>query len=1490
MLLCPVTALANPTGGTVSAGQAGISQSGNTLDVNQTSNKAVIDWRGFDIAPGETTQFIQPGSSSITLNRVNSGGASQIMGTLTANGNIVIINPNGVLFGKGSNVDVNGLVATTANISNQNFMSGNMTFDQPGNPDASIINNGTITAQEAGLVGFVAPNVVNNGVITAKLGRVQLSSGDTATVDFYGDDLMEVAVSDNVKSQLVANAGTIQADGGKIALTAAAGSKIVNSLITMSGELQANTVGQKNGEIVIYAEGSNAVPNNIPMNRGRRSGNSRVQISGRINATGRNRNEQGGDVTVTGDDVALQAGTVIDTSGDIGGGTIRIGGETHGGGTTPTALNTTVESGVDIYADAITSGNGGSVTVWSDDTTNFAGNIYARGGALSGNGGNVETSGEQNLWAIGHVDTTAANGATGMWLLDPNNYVIDASTDTPGSFIYSIADVTSQLSSSNVTLSASGTFTLDFAGNTLTSNAGHTLTMAATSGFIINSDSTINNNANVTFTGAVNGASAGAQSLTVNAGTGAATFSSTIGATTALKNLSVTSDTVSFGGNIKGTGTLSLATSTAGQNMNLNNGTSNWYLTGAEVGYIQNTWTGVNIGNSSETGTMTLAADTWNAPTTFTTSGTGNITVTGGQTGGAAASLTFSGPTNLNYAGTDATTAAGNKALTFNNAVTLGANTTLTSGTGTMTFGSTVDGGSSLTTTAGTTNFNGAIGGGTKLTNFTVTTDNLTIGGNVTGSGTLTIAPKTASTNINLNNGTAGLYLTTTEWDDLQNSWTAIKLGASSDTGTMTIGALGATDLARPTTFGMATSGSINTNGAIMSGAALTFANNGGILTFGSTLDGANAISTVANTTNFNGAVGSITPLTSLTIQTDNLNLSSTLAGTATLFITPQTLSRNINLNNGTAGLYLTTTEINNIQNSWANIYFGTNTFTDTGTMTIGAANWTRPMHFDMNASGSINVTGAQTSSNSLAYNVQTGTLTFGAGGTLDGAGTVTTNAGTTVFNDTVGSSTPLGSLSITTDNLTVGASMTGSGSFTLAPETVTRAINLDNGTAGLYVNTAELGYIQNGWSSVNFGSTSVDTGSMTVGAATWTRAANFNMNSSGSINVSGAQTANANMTYNNGTGTITFGAGGTIDGTSAITVFAGTTLINGAFGSITPLSTLNITSDNITLANSLYGTGILGIAPKTAGGSFNVNTGGSGLVLGTATTSYIQSDWSQTRIGNTSSGNLTMGAAAWNDSTTFYTNNSSTINVTGAQTANGNVNLSFNTNNINLAANLYGGGGTGALDFLQTTQSNDINANNGTTGYHLSSSYIQSGWGQVILDDGSGSGNINLGTGTWLNPTIFKTMTGTVNVLGDQTVASTTGGLFFNSADVNIAGNLIGDGAGTTLTFKPRNGDNININSAGTGYNLSTAELAYIQPNWGLVNIGSNFSGADSSLNRNTYILTSIGGYDGRAVQPVGRLGADEDHGNEGGGSQCAGNCPHTAAKSEYNQPRVAA
>jgi filamentous hemagglutinin family protein len=497
----------NPSGGTIAAGSATIATSGNTLNVDQSTQRAVIDWRSFNIAPSETTKFNQPSSSSVTLNRIDDPDPSQILGTLTANGNIILINPNGVFFGPGSKVDVNGLIATTANVSNSDFMSGNMNFSTPGNPDASVVNEGTITAKDAGLVGLVAPNVANSGTINARLGSVALGSGDTFTMDMYGDGLINVGVSDAVKKQVISNSGTINAAGGTIQVTAAAGRKVVDSLVTISGKLNAPTAQQKDGRIIISAAGSNAVSNNVAADKGVKTGTSTVLVSGTLDASGYASGQTGGSIVVTGDNVGILSGAKIDASGSAGGGTIQIGGDFHGAGKTPTALHTIVQNDTVIAADAITTGNGGTVAVWADGSTVFDGSIEAKGGAQSGNGGYVETSGRQTLSMNGTVDASAANGDAGTWLMDPNNVTITNTattnagsapnfSDTGSPANVNTADIPTALNGgTSVNVTASGSLAVNNNITESTYNGTESLTLAA------GTDITLANNISIAASG-----------------------------------------------------------------------------------------------------------------------------------------------------------------------------------------------------------------------------------------------------------------------------------------------------------------------------------------------------------------------------------------------------------------------------------------------------------------------------------------------------------------------------------------------------------------------------------------------------------------------------------------------------------------------------------------------------------------------------------------------------------------------------------------------------------------------------------------------------------------------------------------------------------------------------------------------------------------------------------------------------------------------------
>jgi filamentous hemagglutinin family protein len=255
---------ANPEGGTVSAGSAVISSpNSQTTNIHQFSQNAVIDWNSFNIASGEKTAFFQPNSSSIALNRINSAqGVSQIFGTLEANGKIILLNPAGIYFGPTSFVNVGGLLATTANISNSDFMSNHFEFRQSNNISGAIINEGTIKVADMGMAGLVAPAVANRGMIVANLGTIQLASGTHYTIDLNGNNLIQfapdslvttAAVDQNGKvlKDAVSNTGTLSANGGKILITANAAKNVVDNVINMGGVVEARSILQRNGQIIL---------------------------------------------------------------------------------------------------------------------------------------------------------------------------------------------------------------------------------------------------------------------------------------------------------------------------------------------------------------------------------------------------------------------------------------------------------------------------------------------------------------------------------------------------------------------------------------------------------------------------------------------------------------------------------------------------------------------------------------------------------------------------------------------------------------------------------------------------------------------------------------------------------------------------------------------------------------------------------------------------------------------------------------------------------------------------------------------------------------------------------------------------------------------------------------------------------------------------------------------------------------------------------------
>jgi filamentous hemagglutinin family protein len=437
-----VLAQSLPTGGQVAAGSATIgSPSAGSLTINQTSGSAVVNWQSFDVGRGNRVTFVQPDANSAILNRVTGQTTSTIAGQINANGQVYLINPNGIAITSTGTVKAGAFVASTLGISDDDFMGGKRTFTGNG-ASAAVTNDGVITINRGGYMALIGGTVANSGVITVPMGKAALGSGEQATLDLSGDGFLQVAVPTKAggSKALVENSGRIVARGGTVQLSAAAAKDMARQAVNMSGTIEAKGVSGRSGDITLSG------------------GDGEVAVTGKLDAS--SRRGTGGKVQVTGRKITL-AGAKINASGKTGGGTVTIGGNRQGKGTLQHAETLTVDANTVINADAITTGNGGNVVLWSDDLTRFAGTITARGGAISGNGGEVEVSGKAKLSYTGLTDLTAAHGSFGNLLLDPYNVTISTGTDSnsDGSFnatgndsVINVNTLTNALQTANVTV------------------------------------------------------------------------------------------------------------------------------------------------------------------------------------------------------------------------------------------------------------------------------------------------------------------------------------------------------------------------------------------------------------------------------------------------------------------------------------------------------------------------------------------------------------------------------------------------------------------------------------------------------------------------------------------------------------------------------------------------------------------------------------------------------------------------------------------------------------------------------------------------------------------------------------------------------------------------------------------------------------------------------------------------------------------------------
>jgi len=537
---------AGPGGSSVHGGAdfATVNTIGAITNINQLRSSVVIDWQSYNLNANEVVNYIQPGTSSIALNRIFGDSASQIHGQINANGNVILVNTNGLFFSPTSSINVGGLIASGLDIDPVDFMNGDYIFNEVLGTDGTVINSGIINASLGGNVALLGKQVINDGVISAQLGSVNLAAGKAAVLTFDNQGLLGVKITKEILQDelgidpAVINSGDINAEGGRVLLTASVsqdvfsqavnsgdiqqatsvvmnedgsftlggGADVLNSgainvssdthsveagkvvllgeNITHSGEINANSATGDGGEIELHANNTTLIVENSVTSA----------VSDQAN---------GGLIKVLGNRVGILDQSLINASGDNGGGEILIGGDYQGKNSSIRNSNYTyVDKDSRIINDAISNGDGGKTILWSDTDTIFLGAISVQGGEFSGNGGFVETSGKENLIYRGITDRSALYGSAGTLLLDPrditisngtaDNAQLDDQTINFGDgaanedFTVSTAKIVTELANGNVILQANQDITVSnsiTAGSTNTNNltlqAGDSLTVNA---------------------------------------------------------------------------------------------------------------------------------------------------------------------------------------------------------------------------------------------------------------------------------------------------------------------------------------------------------------------------------------------------------------------------------------------------------------------------------------------------------------------------------------------------------------------------------------------------------------------------------------------------------------------------------------------------------------------------------------------------------------------------------------------------------------------------------------------------------------------------------------------------------------------------------------------------------------------------------------------------------------------------------------------------
>ena len=398
-----------PTGGAITAGSGTIARNGNTLTVRQGSDRLVTNWSTFNIGSGATVRFVQPGASSVALNRIADTQPSQIFGNLTANGQVFLLNPAGIVFGRTARVDVGALVASSLALSDDSFLSGKYRFTQ-GNGAGAVVNEGTIRAN-GGVVALIAPQVRNSGTITATGGSVAMAAGDKVALDFIGNGLIRLNVDKAAFDVLVENHGLIQADGGMVVMSAKTANALMATVVNNTGTIEARTLESRGGRIMLLGDMEHGI----------------TQVGGTLDASAPNGGD-GGFIETSGAKVKVSGSAVVTTAapqgkagnwlldptdivvaatGDVAPATIDASASTvtlqashdvtfnEAVAMTNAGAGLTVQAGNNVNVNAAISTNGGAINLSANDSSGPASGTGAvvLNAALTSNGGAIAVTG-----------------------------------------------------------------------------------------------------------------------------------------------------------------------------------------------------------------------------------------------------------------------------------------------------------------------------------------------------------------------------------------------------------------------------------------------------------------------------------------------------------------------------------------------------------------------------------------------------------------------------------------------------------------------------------------------------------------------------------------------------------------------------------------------------------------------------------------------------------------------------------------------------------------------------------------------------------------------------------------------------------------------------------------------------------------------------------------------------------------------------------------